>query len=414
MTGAETGAEREVWITGIGLVSSLGIGREAHEVLFTSPVPPEPKVDETRFAPYPIHPLAEVDFSQQIPKKGDQRQMGPWQRIGVFAAGLALEEAGIKENADLLARTDLIVAAGNGERDVAADAELLLAMEKEAEPERWLAGALPTALRPTLYLAELSNLLAGNISIVHKVSGASRTYKGEEISGLSTLEIAQARITHGESDIILVGGAYNAEREDQLLIWEIGAVHWRGSYAPVWARAEQGGGMITGSCGAFLVLEAADHAQRRGAKPYARLMAAPTNRADRRTPGAAGRSAQSLFSALGLPPGSLPVLSGASGVLDATQEERDFLMGLSETGVSPVVRAYGSLFGHTVEAHAFLGVALGALAMRQGSFLPPLSPDPLERPWEDEAPERILVTSFGHLVGEGLALLAPVMGRERG
>ena len=35
-------------------------------------------------------------------------------------------------------------------------------------------------LRPTLFLAQLSNLLAGNISIVHGVTGSSRTFMGEE------------------------------------------------------------------------------------------------------------------------------------------------------------------------------------------------------------------------------------------
>ena len=35
-------------------------------------------------------------------------------------------------------------------------------------------------LRPTLFLAQLSNLLAGNIAIVHGVSGTSRTFMGEE------------------------------------------------------------------------------------------------------------------------------------------------------------------------------------------------------------------------------------------
>ena len=35
-------------------------------------------------------------------------------------------------------------------------------------------------LRPTLFLAQLSNLLAGNIAIVHGVCGTSRTFMGEE------------------------------------------------------------------------------------------------------------------------------------------------------------------------------------------------------------------------------------------
>jgi len=42
-------------------------------------------------------------------------------------------------------------------------------------------------LRPTLFLAQLSNLLAGNISIVHGVTGSSRTFMGEEVAGVDAV-----------------------------------------------------------------------------------------------------------------------------------------------------------------------------------------------------------------------------------
>ena len=45
-------------------------------------------------------------------------------------------------------------------------------------------------LRPTLFLAQLSNLLAGNISIVHGVTGSSRTFMGEEAAGVDAVRIA--------------------------------------------------------------------------------------------------------------------------------------------------------------------------------------------------------------------------------
>ena len=75
---------------------------------------------------------APIDFDRQIPKKGDQRQMEAWQRIGTYAAGLALDSAGIKGNAEVLARTDLIVAAGGGERDCAVDGRILTGLRSAA------------------------------------------------------------------------------------------------------------------------------------------------------------------------------------------------------------------------------------------------------------------------------------------
>ena len=82
-------------------------------------------IDTERFAPYTVHPLPEIDWSLQIPKRGDQRQMETWQRLGTYAAGLALDDAGIKGDEALCATMDMVVAAGGGERDVAVDAAIL-------------------------------------------------------------------------------------------------------------------------------------------------------------------------------------------------------------------------------------------------------------------------------------------------
>ena len=179
-------------------------------------------VDATTFAPWPVHPMTALELDRQIPKRGDQRQMEPWQRIGTYAAGLALDSAGVKGNADLLSRMDMIVAAGGGERDYAVDAAILSALPRRPIRARYLNEHLLSDLRPTLFLAQLSNLLAGNISIVHGVVGSSRTFMGEEAAGTDAVRIACARIAAGQGELFLVGGSYNAQRPDILLHYEMG------------------------------------------------------------------------------------------------------------------------------------------------------------------------------------------------
>src|SRR5204862_2280523 len=121
----------EVWITGIGLATSLGEGLDANwEALNARRI----NVDEKGFAPYIVHPLAPVNFDTQIPKKGDQRQMEGWQRIGVYAAGLALSNAGVAGKTDILDRMDMITAAGGGERDIAVDSAILSGIRTAANP----------------------------------------------------------------------------------------------------------------------------------------------------------------------------------------------------------------------------------------------------------------------------------------
>ncbi|HEY4140783.1 MAG TPA: beta-ketoacyl-ACP synthase, partial [Pseudolabrys sp.] len=223
-------AEREAWITGVGIVSNLGEGAEAH---WQKLMAGQPAADVTTFAPYVVHPLAPVNFDLQIPKKGDQRQMENWQRIGTYAAGLALDSAGVKGKPDILSNIDMIVAAGGGERDLAVDAAILSGMPRAPNQSAYLNEHLMNGLRPTLFLAQLSNLLAGNISIVHGVTGSSRTFMGEETAGVDAVRIALSRIAAGQSDIALVGGAHNGERPDLLMLYEFANFNLKDQHKPV-------------------------------------------------------------------------------------------------------------------------------------------------------------------------------------
>ena len=391
-------APREVWITGIGIVSCLGEGADAH---WQGLAERRIKVDAETFAPYLVHPLVPLDLDKQIPKKGDQRQMEPWQRIGTYAAGLALADAGVKGNAELLARMDMIVAAGGGERDVAVDAAILTNKPKSANPEAFLNERLMSDLRPTLFLAQLSNLLAGNISIVHGVTGSSRTFMGEEAAGVDAVRIALARITAGQSELALVGGSHNGEREDLLLLYDAGGHMLRGAFQPVWERAK---GMVLGSLGAFLVLEARGHAEARNAKPLARLSGVLSERSSRPA-GAITAALARMWQRLLPPPApaGIAVISGATGAQPATGEERAWLTTLPDVPV----RATGSILGHGFEPQFAMNIALAALALGRKKLFPAVDPSGVEREYEGPL-ERVVVTAVGHWRGEGMALIEAV------
>jgi len=364
---------RDVVITGIGIVSGAGEGLEAHLAALGGAAP---RTDRETFAPFPVHPVAPLEWDRQIPKKSDQRQMEPWQKLGCYAAGLALDAAGAKDDAALKSRMQLIVSAGGGERDYAVDGQILTGLAKAGNPGVFLNERLMGDLRPTLFLAQLSNLLAGNIAIVHGVTGASRTFMGEESSGVDAIRIAQARIASGQDDIFLVGGAYNAERPDVLLIYEMGGFLWKKPFASVWERAPEGG-MILGSGACFLVLESREHAAARGVTPLAALAGVASDRT-RRQAGSVEQALHALAGQLGARPDL--VISGATGVKDITAEEQ---AALKDIAPGAAVHATGNLIGHTMEAQAPAGVALAAGLIARG-----------------EAGEA-LVTSVGHWRGEG-------------
>lgn len=370
---------RDVVITGIGLASSLGEGVETHAAALADGA--APVVDTASFAPYPVHPLKPLELDRQIPKKSDQRQMEPWQRLGVYAAGLALDAAGLKDDVEAKAQLQVIVAAGGGERDHAVDSAILSGLRGANQPGSFLNERLMGDLRPTLFLAQLSNLLAGNIAIVHGVTGASRTFMGEEQAGVDAVRTAHARIAAGQAEIMLVGGAYNAERRDMLLLLELGGFLRKGDFAPVFSR-DAAPGAITGSAGAFLVLEPAERAKARGARAYARLSHVAAAHS-RRQPGAVATSLDTLIAGFG-PVGAGPLaVSAATGVAGITAEEAGAIAKLP--GARRI--ATGDLVGHTLEAAFPVSVALAAAAIATGQT------------------SEAIVTGAGHWRGEGAARL---------
>jgi 3-oxoacyl-[acyl-carrier-protein] synthase II len=399
MTETKASPAREVWITGIGLATSLGEGLDANwDALEARRI----NVDEKGFAPYIVHPFAPVNLDAQIPKKGDQRQMEAWQRIGTYAAGLALASAGVKGNKEILGRMDMIVAAGGGERDLAVDCNILNMAAKGNSAPGFLNERLMNDLRPTLFLAQLSNLLAGNIAIVHGVSGTSRTFMGEEAASIDAARIALARIAGGQSDIALIGGSQNGERKDLLVLYEFGDFNLRDKFVPVWAR-QQNAGFALGSAGAFLVIESKAHAQARGAKPYARLTNVVADLAHRKHPGEVTATLEKLWSKLGKLEDNGAIITGATGAEPATSEERAFLREHADFAV----RATGTMFGHTMETQFPLGLGLAALSISRGALFPPNDPTGLEVEMS-KPPTQIVVIGAGHWRGEGMALVEAI------
>jgi 3-oxoacyl-[acyl-carrier-protein] synthase II len=302
----------------------------------------------------------------------------------------------MKADEALCATMDMIVAAGGGERDQEVDEAILAASLDSNDRAVLLNQKLTTELRPTLFLAQLSNLLAGNISIVHKVTGSSRTFMGEEGAGVAAIETAAARIRSGQSTHALAGGAFQTEHPDMLLAYQLGGQLQRGPWRPVWDRdPSQGGGVFTGSGGAFLVLESREHAEARGARIYARIGGMVSDRI-RRPDGALENRLREM--AAGLSDGAGPhlALSGASGAHAATAAEKKALAGQF------VPRGLTTLTGHLKEAQFPFAVAAAALAVARGEAFPPF--DAGEAAFSGDC-RSILATAVGSSHFEGMALI---------
>ncbi len=206
----------------------------------------------------------------------------------------------------------------------------------------------------------------------------------------------------GQSDIALVGAAHNGERSDLLVLYEFGDFNLKETYAPVWQR-EGKSGFALGSAGCFLVLESREHAEARGAKPYAKLTKVVADLAQRKQPGAVTKSLEAMWPKLGIAGDSGNLITGATGVEPVTSEEKAFLR--QHPGFA--VRATGTMFGHTLETQFPLGLALAALSLSRGALFPPNDPTGLEVEKAGH-PDQIVVVGAGHWQGEGMALVEAV------
>ena len=401
---------REVCITGYGLLSPLGETPAAWWAALDDPAAWRARVDEAATAPFPIHTIGDYDLAAQVPRPGDRRAMGPMMQYGAYAAGLALDMAGLKDDADLLQRTHMIVASGGGERDLELDRRIL-----EGAPPRddcgdrgdrdaWIIAQMADGLRPTLFLAQLPNLFAGNISIVHKVAGSSRTFMGEEAAGADALRIAHRRLAAGQGDIFLVGAAFASGRPEIQISYNAGGVLLRGGFADLWTRPDAG--ICFGAAGAFLVLESRASAADRGVGVRAVLRGVESDRTDRRT-GDPAATARRQLDALGTGPvgPETAVLSGASGAGAATGITAAERAMLEDLGEGVPVRGTAQAVGHAVEAAFLQNVVLAAACVERGEVFAPLSPDtPVEAAGAGPV-GRALVTGWGHIRGEAMALV---------
>ena len=401
--------DREVCITGYGLLSPLGETPAAWWAALNDPAACRARVDEAATAPFPIHTIGDYDLAAQVPRPGDRRAMGPMMQYGAYAAGLALDMAGLKGDDEQLRQTHMIVASGGGERDLELDRLILDGAPRQGERgcgerDEWITAQLADGLRPTLFLAQLPNLFAGNISIIHKVSGSSRTFMGEEGAGADALRIAHRRLAAGQGSIFLVGAAFSAARPDVQISYNAGGFLLRDGFADLWCRPDAG--MCFGAAGAFLVLESRQSAAARGAAVRAVLRGVESNRTNRGTGDPAATARRQLERLRAGPIGpETAILSGASGAgatAGITAAERALLEAVGGGGP---VRGMAQAVGHAVEAAFLQNVILAAACVERGEIFAPLSPGaPVESAGAGPI-GRALVTGWGHMRGEAMALV---------
>jgi 3-oxoacyl-[acyl-carrier-protein] synthase II len=366
-----------VVITGLGPVSSIGVGVDAFAQALLDGVSGIDRI--TSFDPrgFP-HVLAGEVRDWSAEKLVERISASKWGRSSLFAAAgarLALRDAGLDASDVDPDRADVVIGTTSGESQVLEALAAQVAAEGLAAMEPRLLAQLPAAR----LAAAVSEELAWN--------GESLTVSTACAASNYALGCAYDKLAAGEADVAIAGGA------DSVCRWAHAGFYRLGALAERCSPFDRGrAGIITGEGGAVLVLETLQHAEARGARPYAELlgyaltcdarhMVAPDAESIARCMRAAHRNA-------GIAPADVSYVSAhGTGTPTNDSVEAEALRQVFGERVPPV-SSIKSMLGHTMGAASGFAAIASCIAIRR-SFLPPTinwtTPDP-EMPWIDPVP----------------------------
>ncbi|MCJ7612586.1 MAG: beta-ketoacyl-ACP synthase II [Candidatus Aminicenantes bacterium] len=188
---------RRVVITGIGLVTPLGVGRAVNWERLTagrSGIGPVTRFDTTRFATRFAGEAREFDPLAFIDKK-EIRKMDRFIQYSLAAAQLAVEDAGIPVERLAGERCGVYVGSGIGGIGTIEEWHTVL-MEKG-----------PDRVSPFFLVATIINEAAGQISIRFQAKGPNLASVTACASSAHALGDSFRIIARGDADIMITGGA---------------------------------------------------------------------------------------------------------------------------------------------------------------------------------------------------------------
>ena len=187
---------KRVVITGIGLVTPLGTGREkAWKNLLAGECGID-KITQFDSSNHPVHIAAEVkDFeAEKFIEKKEMKKIARFSQFAIAASKEALEDAKLEiteENAD---RIGTIIGSGIGGLDV---------IEQEVEK---LVTRGPKRVSPFYIPAAIANMASGNTSIYTGAKGPNKTVVTACASGTNSIGDAFQTILLGKADAMIAGG----------------------------------------------------------------------------------------------------------------------------------------------------------------------------------------------------------------
>jgi 3-oxoacyl-[acyl-carrier-protein] synthase II len=371
--------ERRVVVTGIGLVTPLGIGNEAtwQAVLAgKSGIGPITRFDAKDLPSRIAGEVKGFDPAQFMDKK-EARRNDLFIQFGLAATQIALKDSGLPLDKPLGDRVGVIVGSGMGGLATLEDTHLTAVNKGHRR------------VNPFFIPSIIVNLVGGQISIRYGAAGVNFAPVSACATGNHAIGEGMRHIQHGDIDVCITGGA-----EATITLLGISgftaarALSERNDDPATASRPfdKDRDGFVPGEGSGILVIEELEHARKRGARIYCELTgySATADAFHITTPSGNGaeRAMRLCLQDAGLAPGEVQYVNahGTStpvGDIAETKAIKNVFGDWAKKGL--MVSSTKSMTGHLLGAAGGAEAAFSALALYHGVIPPTINlqnPDP--------------------------------------
>ena len=386
---------RRVVVSGLGVVSPLGVGGARHWEGLLSGRSAVSRLERLRLLGFPADVAAEIPADQVAEglSRLSRKQLKLYNRatmLAMTAAMLAAEDAGLTAPVRETSRAGVILGTLFIPYPIQSILRLLPGQETEDDPYQMDMGrALKVSMKSVnpldMSLKIVPNLTAGHIAITFGLRGFCRTVSDGCTGGMHTIGQAMTAIREGELDLVFCGGT-EAPLEDLVFadlcstdLLAVGADTPARSCRP-FDRGRKG--TVAGEGAAVMVLEAEDHARHRGGRIRGEIAGFGGAIGQRSLAGireSAGRAMRAALLDSRRDEVDLLSANGDAGRMN-DQAEAGAIHACGQVwGKPPAVYATKGAHGNLFSAAGPLEVATAVMALEQGVLPPSINcedPDP--------------------------------------
>ncbi len=414
---------RRVVVTGIGVVASNGVGREAFWSACKDGVSGVGPIRAFDASNHPIRVAGEVhdfDPAAYAPEsvRRQTKVMSRAAKLGVGAAGLAVTDSGLTLPNEDPERVGVVIGTGIVPVDLGEIGPILARSVDAAgvlDPGLMAPAGGGSAMFPLWLVKHLPNMVAAHISMAFNAQGPNNTIVTACVAGTQAVGEAFRAVARGEADIMLAGGADS--RIDPLMLLGYAALGTLATVQPNPAEMSRPfdrmrDGFVIAEGAAVLVLEEYTRAKARNAEIYAEVLgfgstfdAYSVTKPDPDGRGAA-RAIQNALAEAGVDHRSVTYINahGTSTRLNDAMETAAVKRVFGPHAAGVKMSSIKSMIGHSIGAAGAIEAAALALSLHEQVLPPTINlhhPDPacdldyIPNTAREEAVEYGLSTSFG-------------------